>query len=96
MTTYRDNMSDAETTALLAECEALDRAYGDYYGALHWLHELADAIWLAAEWEKAGAEFMAPRNEWDTQQARSYFISDCMLDELHELRRAALDHRGRP
>ena len=93
---YHDKMSDAEMKALLDKERILDEAYDSTYAAWHWLHELADAIWLRVEWEQAGADFMAPRDEWDTEQARCYFIADHMLDEMYELRRAALDHRGRP
>jgi hypothetical protein len=96
MTKYHNTMSDAEIAALLAEEQRLDQAYGDYYGARHWLHELADAIWLRAEWQIAGRDFMAPADEWDTEQHRRTFVDDCMQDEMHELRRAALDHKGRP
>ena len=92
---YRDGMTDAEVETMLRQERALDAAYEAATGPT-WEHQLGDAIWLQCKWEEAGAEFGAPRADWDTETHRRYFVEDCMENELVTLRKAALNHRGLP
>jgi hypothetical protein len=90
---YRDNMTPAEQATLLAEFNLDEQCYAEAF-AYSWLDELSIAIWLAAQWEQAGKEAGVPRDEWDTEQHRRYFIED--IDSFDPVRDGWVGKDGRP
>ena len=101
-------MATTNDDRALAAAQKLDRQYEEAHafdnrstpqaGTYSWQHQLCILIEVTVQFEQAAEDYNgAPREEWDTPYLRKCWVEDMMLaDEARELRRAALDHRGRP
>ena len=89
---FKDIKTPADMRAFVAGLEAETQANF----AAHWLTELADAIWLRAQWELEACTWTIPREEWDTESYRRYFAED-MAEYFDPVRDGWVDkNTGRP